>query len=309
MATVRQRSTNSNIDNKSNEDDDVVTNKHSLLDWDDLEPWQQDNEHILSHYRSPSHNHWKSITSLAYLHNQTGNIYSHLLGTVAFLMLAFSLDYEFSDYYSRQDRILIACFLLGTIFCFGSSTYFHLSGNHSAEVYHAWLTMDFFGIITLITGTAFPLAYYSYPCHQITLKLCWISVTVIAILCTVLVFGPTFRQRSWRHYRAAVFVLFALIGFFPLFHSLSLHGLEHARRLMGWSWFFAGGLSYVSGALIYAARFPESLKPGAFDIWGHSHQTFHVMVVLGAVLHFNGILRSLQYHHDPITRVVRDCKL
>ena len=176
MATVRQRSTNSNIDNKSNEDDDVVTNKHSLLDWDDLEPWQQDNEHILSHYRSPSHNHWKSITSLAYLHNQTGNIYSHLLGTVAFLMLAFSLDYEFSDYYSRQDRILIACFLLGTIFCFGSSTYFHLSGNHSAEVYHAWLTMDFFGIITLITGTAFPLAYYSYPCHQITLKLCWISV-------------------------------------------------------------------------------------------------------------------------------------
>lgn len=173
MATVRQRS---KINEKSNMNTNVITNKHNLLDWDNLELWQQDNEYILRHYRPPSNNHWKSITSLTYLHNQTGNTYSHLLGAITFLMLAFSLDYGFNASYSRQDRILIACFLLGTIFCFGSSTYFHLSRNHSAEVYNFWLTMDFFGIICLIMGTAFPLAYYSYPCNQTTLRLCWISV-------------------------------------------------------------------------------------------------------------------------------------
>lgn len=176
MAAVRQRSARSKSGEKPSVNPKVFTNKHNLLDWDSLEPWQQDNEHILHYYRSPSHSYWKSITSLTYLHNQTGNIYSHLLGAIVFLMLALSLDYEFSAYYSRQDRVLIACFLLGTLLCFGSSAFFHLSGNHSAEVYNSWLTMDFFGIICLIVGTAFPLAYYSYPCNQTILRICWISV-------------------------------------------------------------------------------------------------------------------------------------
>lgn len=175
MATVHQRSNQSKVDKKSSENTGVIPNKHNLLDWDNLEPWQQDNEYILRHYRPPSYNHWKSVTSLTYLHNQTGNTYSHLLGTIIFLMLAFCVDYEFRAY-SHQDRILLACFLLGTIVCFGSSTYFHLSRNHSAEVFNFWLTMDLFGIICLIMGTAFPLAYYSYPCNQTTLRLCSISV-------------------------------------------------------------------------------------------------------------------------------------
>ncbi len=78
------------------------------------------------------------------------------------------------------------------------------------------------------------------------------EVSLIAVLCTVLCFAPSFRQRSWRRYRAGVFVTFALVGFFPLFHSVQLYGLEQAKRQMGWSWFAAGGLIYISGAFIYA---------------------------------------------------------
>ncbi len=55
------------------------------------------------------------------------------------------------------------------------------------------------------------------------------------------------------------------------------------------------------------ARFPERLKPGAFDVWGSSHQIFHVMVVFGAILHFNGILASLNYYYDPANSNVRQC--
>ncbi len=72
------------------------------------------------------------------------------------------------------------------------------------------------------------------------------------MMCTVLCFAPSFRQRSWRRYRAGVFVAFALVGFFPLFHSVQLYGLEQAKRQIGWSWFADGGLVYVLGAFIYA---------------------------------------------------------
>lgn len=149
-----------------------------LLDWDKIEPWQQDNEYILRHYRPSSNNHWKSITSLCYLHNQSVNVYTHLLAALGFVAIAwFTLDSHFSFRYGTEDRFLIGFFLLGAMFCFCSSAYFHLSRNHSPEVVNFWLTMDFFGIICLIVGTAFPLAYYSYPCRKTTLQLCWASVS------------------------------------------------------------------------------------------------------------------------------------
>lgn len=147
---------------------------------------------------------------------------------------------------------------------------------------------------------------------------------MIAMACTVLVVAPTFRQRAWRHYRASLFVLFALVGFFPLFHSIKLYGLAQAELLMGWSWFANGGLTYLSGATIYAvcdrsqtkmrqinnvsqARIPERLKPGRFDVWGSSHQIFHVAIILAALMHFKGILVSLDYRHDPVVGITRQC--
>lgn len=147
-----------------------------LQHWDDLETWQQDNEYIHHHYRPKSGAHWKSIASLGYLHNQTVNVYSHLFGALAFFAIAFSLFSDFTAQYAPEDRLLLAFFFLGAIVCFGSSAYFHLVGNHSHRIYNVWLTMDFFGIICLITGTAFPLAFYTYPCYKKTLRVCWALV-------------------------------------------------------------------------------------------------------------------------------------
>ena len=40
---------------------------------------------------------------------------------------------------------------------------------------------------------------------------------------------------------------------------------------------------------MYAARFPERLKPGAFDVAFHSHQLFHVAVVIAALIHYKAV--------------------
>jgi predicted membrane channel-forming protein YqfA (hemolysin III family) len=37
------------------------------------------------------------------------------------------------------------------------------------------------------------------------------------------------------------------------------------------------------------------LKPGLFDLTGHSHQIFHVFVVLGALAHYGATLLFLEY--------------
>ena len=45
-------------------------------------------------------------------------------------------------------------------------------------------------------------------------------------------------------------------------------------------------------------HFPEIRWPGLFDIWGASHQIFHVFVVLGAVSHFYGILSAFDWNYN-----------
>lgn len=52
----------------------------------ELAPWQQDNAYITSGYRPASNSYLKSWLSLLYIHNETVNIYTHLLGAVAFFL-------------------------------------------------------------------------------------------------------------------------------------------------------------------------------------------------------------------------------
>lgn len=55
------------------------------------------------------------------------------------------------------------------------------------------------------------------------------------------------------------------------------------------------GILYGLGALLYALRIPERWMPGKFDIAGHSHQLFHVLVVAGALTHYKAGLVYLNW--------------
>jgi len=64
-----------------------------------------------------------------------------------------------------------------------------------------------------------------------------------------------------------------------------------------------GDLRSDAGVLMFdvllgeQARIPERFKPGAFDVWGSSHQMFHVLVLLAAAAHFRGLLVAFDYEH------------
>jgi len=48
------------------------------------------------------------------------------------------------------------------------------------------------------------------------------------------------------------------------------------------------GCSYLGGLVVYATKVPERYCPGKFDIWGHSHQIWHICVLGGIVLTYFG---------------------
>lgn len=40
---------------------------------------------------------------------------------------------------------------------------------------------------------------------------------------------------------------------------------------------------------------PEAWRPGGFDIWGHSHQIFHVLMAVGLTVHFSAFVKAWDY--------------
>jgi adiponectin receptor len=85
-------------------------------------------------------------------------------------------------------------------------------------------------------------------------------------------------------------------------HAAQSFGIEQADKQMGWWLMICEGLCYITGAFIYAIRFPERFRPGLFDIWGCSHQIFHLCAVGGAAWHLVALLKAFDYNHDPATR-------
>ncbi|CAN6450114.1 unnamed protein product [Victoria cruziana] len=82
----------------------------------------------------------------------------------------------------------------------------------------------------------------------------------------------------------------AMFGIVPMLHKLNHPAAIHTT---GYEAPFCASCGL--GASVYATRFPERWMPGKFDITGHSHQTFHLLVVAGAYAHYRGGLVYLNW--------------
>lgn len=68
-----------------------VTKSSSLLiSFSEVPYWLQDNPSILGGYRRLQYTYRGCVKSMFYIHNETGNIYTHLLGALAFIGIAFA---------------------------------------------------------------------------------------------------------------------------------------------------------------------------------------------------------------------------
>ena len=275
---------------------------HTIL-WDALPAWQRDNCSIRSGYRPASGSFWKSITSLLYLHNETVNIYSHLLAAAAYAIVGLlwwkSLGQR-SESADTQDIGVFACFFLGAMACLGMSATYHLISNHSESIARLGNKLDYLGIVFLIWGSFIPSISYGFSCDPALIKTYWSMISTIGAGCAITSTATKFRSPAWRPFRAGMFVAMGLSAVIPVFHGLQLYGLRRMNSLMGLPWLVLQGSLYMLGAAIYAARVPERFAPGYFDIWGSSHQLFHVLVVLAATSHLQGLLKAFEYRHTQL---------
>ncbi|KAK6923950.1 AdipoR/hemolysin-III-related [Dillenia turbinata] len=185
-------------------------------------------------------------------------------------------------------------FMGGAMFCLLASSTCHLLSCHSERMSYIMLRLDYTGIAALISTSFYPPVYYSFMCYPFFCNLYMGFITVLGIATIIVSLLPVFQTPEFRTIRASLFVGMGLCGIAPILHKVilfwnrpeALHTTGHELLM---------GAFYGIGALVYAMRIPERWMPGKFDIAGHSHQLFHVLVVAGAYTHYRAGLVYLRW--------------
>lgn len=181
MTNTKQPATQvaKDLSNKAVQVEQKIEQKLTYL-WHELPAWQRDNAYITSGYRPQSNSYVKSWASLLYIHNETVNIYTHLLGAVFFLLTSYVLYGELKPRYetaSREDVWVFGCFFAGAVACLGMSGTYHTIQNHSHEVAIWGNKLDYLGIVFLIWGSFVPVLYYAFEGEPGLMKTYWTMVS------------------------------------------------------------------------------------------------------------------------------------
>ncbi|KAK7214113.1 hypothetical protein V2G26_021291 [Clonostachys chloroleuca] len=302
----RQRHPSTGLSTESINTAKAIENKAEkplLLLWDDLPAWRRDNAFIHSGYRQIRPSYLRSLHSLFYLHNESVNIWSHLIGAIVAVAGSLYLYYIIRPRYDSampSDVLVFACFIGGVVLCLGMSATFHTVLDHSQEVVRWGSRLDYTGIVALIVGSFVPALYYGFFCKPILLTAYLCLICLLGTGCATVSWVEQFRTPKWRPYRAIIFIGLGLSGFIPIVHGVTIYGYRSLEDRISVTWIIIHGAMYILGAVLYAARWPERSFPGAFDIWGSSHQIFHMFVLLAAATYFYGMAKAFDYHHTVL---------
>ncbi|KAG1178050.1 hypothetical protein G6F70_001967 [Rhizopus microsporus] len=267
-----------------------------LLQFHELPKEWQENEYILSGYRFYQTSN-ACLKSIFMIHNETINIWSHLLG---FIFMSCLCIYGFNSHFSDasfSDRTVLITFCVAALKCLFCSSLYHTFICHShRQVKLFTATLDYMGIAFLITASVLVSEYYGYYCRPIMRNRYMIFTLAIGSLGMFAPFLKRWDTKEYRPFRIAVFVSMAVSSIIPVLHLIFLNGFKSTL-----SFFSLASLSvimYILGVIVYANRFPERMYPGEFDFAGFtSHAIWHIFVCLGIFFHYLATLRFYENRH------------
>ncbi|KAL2066165.1 hypothetical protein VTL71DRAFT_2236 [Oculimacula yallundae] len=270
----------------------------ALLLFTELPEWAQDNENIHTGFRPLTNSYWECIKSMSYMHNEAGNIYTHLLAAIWMIALGSWWSVYAKERYpgmGREDDVVFFMFFLGGVVCYLLSTTYHVLSNHSHATHLFCLKLDFLGILIVTAGCFPPGLWYTFPCAETRTKVVWIGVDLTAqtIAAILALFSTSFRAPKMQALRGFVFSTMASSAFFPIIIKIFQVGWTRANTEYGASSYIWTIIIYLSSVTVYALRITEKWKPGHFDLWGHSHQIFHVGMAVGLTAHFSAFVRAV----------------
>lgn len=246
------------------------------------------------------------VKSLFFKHNESINAWSHYLGAVYTVYLAFTMDFSdpwviylgihasiFTNFKhksrQRYSWPILTCLITSTIMFFTSATA-HLMHQKSHYCHMTCFLCDFGGISFNGFGAAFmqtfvcsPIWYYA-ALEPYLLPL----IGFMSVLCCI--FNSLAQTIYSRPYppmkRFLQFAPCGILWFFTMVPVLMRAFLEETTTKVAIEYHMAHLAVFLVGAVCFALDFPQRFLPGRLDFFGQGHNLFHLCIFLVIALQF-----------------------
>lgn len=152
-----------------------------LLTYVEAPRWTDPNPFILTGYRRGTQSWSRCVASWFYTHNESGNIWSHLLpGLVLALYLFLEVGLDLNRFYINLrsfDGAVVGLQLGSAILCLFLSAMYHTFLNHSPAVYLRWLQLDYVGILGIMLGNFVGGLHFGFYCAPALRNVYWSIVS------------------------------------------------------------------------------------------------------------------------------------
>lgn len=260
-----------------------------LISYHTLPPVWRNNDFIHSGYRFIPVNQWRLLIGSAFrVHNETGSIQTHLWGLVMILFL-FWMDAGLDDNTTAMDRFIQTLYLIAAAKCLTCSVSWHvMAGCSDQQWFLCFACIDYTGIAMLVAASLMTLVYNGFYCQSDVIAAYAVCFATLGCTMGFIPWYPWFDDPKNRTLKIMLFIFMALSGVLPFTHAALLHGLGPVIEF--YKPVIPSVASYITGVVLYGFRIPECWAPGRFDIIGHSHQLWHIAIVLAILLHYRAIL-------------------
>lgn len=235
---------------------------------DELPKWYEPYAYVHTGYRI-DYSACECAASVAELHNETMNIWTHVLGLLVW--------WYYSRGLAQKWRIMCAAMPLAS----SLAHTFHAVGPRVSR----WVwRLDTLCIAALLYARAFVEGSLLLACHERMLEAWLVLATVLFVAVATLAVATD--KPDWL---ATLFVVLH----FPVVHFRLFD--DDPRATNGLVLLCLGSASGVLGFALRALRLPERLTAAwpklkyaklrfLFDVFGASHQLWHILTILGPVL-------------------------
>ncbi|CAO3568407.1 unnamed protein product [Mortierella alpina] len=283
-----------------------------LLHFEELPEQWQENKYILSGYRFLS-SKTQCFKSIFYVHNESGNIWTHLLGFFYFLAVGIYFFSGSNPYFSTApsnpvrnipfvpadgyDKLVFLVFFLAVYKCLLMSSLWHTFAQIAHEgTMKCMACLDYVGISVLIAASVVVTEYYGFYCESLFRNSYIAATSLFGVAGVVIPWLSWFDQKETRWLRITFFISMAASALLPVFHLALMQG---AGPTLEWIFPLLKSMgSYLLGVFVYANQYPEKLFPGRFDHLGSSHQLWHLCVLGGVYFHFTAALSFWERRYE-----------
>ncbi|KAM9433481.1 membrane progestin receptor beta-like [Salvelinus alpinus] len=284
--------------------------------------------YILSGYRPVGHSWSFYFLSLFQIHNETINVWSHLLAGVC-VALRFSvfavmcggglvgLTLNGPDglgLYLDLACLPLVYYVLSLLTYLCCSATAHLLQSHSELAHYALFFLDYVGVAVYQYGCALALYFYCSDPAWRRSRVGEVFLPAAALLAWLSCACCCFAKLSYRHPYPLHRKLCQVV---PTGLAYLLDSSPVAHRLVSRTWGDDPAMTlhaiqvllFLLAAFFFSCPMPECFFPGHCDIIGHGHQLFHFLLSLCTLTQQEAVFEDFLSRRASLTREYGECRL